>query len=333
MKIDLSELPGFSTRAYAGPPDHAAMTAMTNRWYEAVGLDERVSVARIDSSYKNLDPERCDTSTDMLMVDGLDGRLAGYIRLEWWPVTDEPTRYAVVPHIDPDHRDTQLSRRLIEAGVDRSIEIAGGHTAPPAGRVLEGWSSQQREPDLGRQFEDLGFEVITYAASMSRSLLGDLPHAELPPGLEIRPVDEDQLRKIWEADEAAFQDHFGWSEPTEHDYQAFLDFPNRDTSLWRVAWDGDEVAGQVKSYIDAEENATLKRRRGYTEFISTGRDWRKRGVARALICASFQALVDRGMTEASLGVHTENPTGAFGLYESLGFAVNHTFLTWHKTIE
>ena len=38
------------------------------------------------------------------------------------------------------------------------------------------------------------------------------------------------------------------------------------------------------------------------------------------------------MTEAALGVHAENPTGAFRLYESLGFEVESEWVTWHNPI-
>jgi len=36
------------------------------------------------------------------------------------------------------------------------------------------------------------------------------------------------------------------------------------------------------------------------------------------------------MAIAALGVDTENPTGAFGLYESFGFRPKHTWTFWRK---
>jgi ribosomal protein S18 acetylase RimI-like enzyme len=305
------------------------MAAVMNNWHEAIGLPERATVADVDNSYAHLN--NCDPASDMVMVDAPDGTLGGYIRVEWADVAGEPTRYWVVPHIDPAHRDTPLWLRLADAAIERNLAIAADHESN-SGKVLEGFSDRDLEPDVCGHYESLGFEIETYGASMSRTLDADLPTHSLPDGLEIRPVTEDHLRQIWEADQEAFRDHWGWSEPTENDYRWFLDNPHREISLWRVAWDGDEVAGQVKSYINHEENDILGRRRGYTEFISTGRKWRKQGVASALICASFEALRDAGMTEAALGVHAENPTGAFHLYESLGFEVESMWLSWQRPI-
>ncbi len=329
MNPDLTGMPELTARLYAGAGDHRAMAGLLNRWNEAIGLPERVTTASVDTSYAHLD--NCNPDDDMVMVDAVDGSLAGYVRVEWADVPGEPTRYWMVPHIDPAFRDTGLWMALAEAAIARNLELAADHEST-TGKVLEGFSERDLEPDVCAWYESLGFEVETYGASMARSIEGELPDHRLPDGLEIRPVTEDQLRQIWEADQAAFRDHWGWSEPTENDYQRFLEDPLRDISLWRVAWDGDEVAGQVKSFINHEENEALGKKRGWTEYISTGRKWRKQGVASALIAASFRALRDAGMTEAALGVHAENPTGAFRLYESLGFEVESMWLTWHKPI-
>jgi ribosomal protein S18 acetylase RimI-like enzyme len=42
-------------------------------------------------------------------------------------------------------------------------------------------------------------------------------------------------------------------------------------------------------------------------------------VASALLEHSFNAFHGAGLTHAMLGVDTENPTGALGIYERLGF--------------
>ncbi len=329
MNPDLTGMPELTARPYAGAGDHRAMAGLLNRWNEAIGLPERVTTASVDTSYAHLD--NCNPDDDMVMVAAVDGSLAGYARVEWADVPGEPTRYWMVPHIDPAFRDTGLWMALAEAAITRNLELAADHEST-TDKVLEGFSERDLEPDVCAWYESLGFEVETYGASMARSIEGELPDHRLPDGLEIRPVTEDQLGQIWEADQAAFRDHWGWSEPTENDYQRFLEDPLRDISMWRVAWDGDEVAGQVKSFINHEENEALGKKRGWTEYISTGRKWRKQGVASALIAASFRALRDAGMTEAALGVHAENPTGAFRLYESLGFEVESMWLTWHKSI-
>ena len=167
-----------------------------------------------------------------------------------------------------------------------------------------------------------GYEPIRWFYFMIRPTLDDLPDAPLPAGLEIRDVRPEEMEAIFAAETEAMRDHWGFTEPSERERDEFFNDPvQSDTSLWRVAWDGDQVAGMVRSYIHPEQNARLGLRRGWVEFISVRRPWRRRGLARALIAASFPLLRARGMTEGALGVDAQNPTGAVGVYERCGFVV------------
>ena len=88
----------------------------------------------------------------------------------------------------------------------------------------------------------------------------------------------------------------------------------------------------MKSFIDTAQNEEHGPQRGWTEAISTARRWRRRGVAKALIVESIRELAARGMTEVALGVHTENPNGAFDLYAGLGYEVVSTWTTYRKPL-
>ncbi len=165
----------------------------------------------------------------------------------------------------------------------------------------------------------MGYQIVRFEASMVRPNLDDILELTLPDGVQTRPVAADQLRTIWDAASAAFAGGFGQEQPKEQHWLEFRDDPIADPTLWKVAWAGDCVVGQIRSYVNHEENETLGRLRGYTEHISTHPDWRGRGIASALLAASLREVRDRGMTEAALGVDTENPANAFAIYERLGF--------------
>ena len=93
--------------------------------------------------------------------------------------------------------------------------------------------------------------------------------------------------------------------------------------LWQIAWDTatNQVAGQVKTFIDHEQNKLYDRRRGWTEGISVRRPFRRRGRAKALIARSLRLQKEAGMTESGLGVDSENLSGATRVYEDCGFRV------------
>jgi len=108
--------------------------------------------------------------------------------------------------------------------------------------------------------------------------------------------------------------------------------PLLDPSLFRVAWAGDQVAGMVQSFINVDENVKYNLKRGYTEGICVRKQYRRQGVARALLVRSLHALKERGMQEAALTVDSQNHNNAFRLYESVGFWFLRRFSCYRKVM-
>ena len=63
--------------------------------------------------------------------------------------------------------------------------------------------------------ESAGYSPIRYEFEMKRDLSEPFPEAPMPAGLEVRPVKDEHLRAIWEADNEAFRDHWGYVPGTE----------------------------------------------------------------------------------------------------------------------
>lgn len=324
------DIPGLAFRRFRGEEDYAPMVAVLEGVREADQGDQMATVEEIANTYEHL--TNCDPEHDMIMAEG-DGRLVGYTRVTWWQQDDGTRIYISLAFLLPEWRRKGIGTALLRANERRLREIAAGH--PQDGpRFLQGWVS---ETEIGHKalVEAHGYTPVTYEAEMVRPDLENIPDAPLPEGLEVRPVRPEHYRPIWEACKEAFRDHWGYTEEeySEEAYRAWLKNPVVfQPELWKVAWDGDEVAGQVRSFIPAQENEVLNRKRGYTEFISVRRPWRRRGLARALIVQSLHALKARGMQEASLGVHTENPNGAFRLYESVGYQVTKMHYVYRKPL-
>lgn len=167
---------------------------------------------------------------------------------------------------------------------------------------------------------------------MRRPLDAPIDDAPLPPGIELRPVREQDHRKIFDATAEAFLDHWEAAERTDDDFRILFSEPALDTSIWAVAWAGDEVAGASINWIDPAENERLGFAIGWLGQVSVRRPWRRRGVGAAVITGSLRTFRDRGMTEARLGVDAENPTGALALYEKLGFERHMTWGIYRKEL-
>ena len=110
-------------------------------------------------------------------------------------------------------------------------------------------------------------------------------------------------------------------EQAEENWEKFRDEAQHGTALWQVAWAGDTVVGQVRTRVNEGEADRRGRQRAWTEDISTRRAGRGKGIASALIASSLRQLASLGFDEAALGVDLNNPTGALGVYERLGYQV------------
>jgi ribosomal protein S18 acetylase RimI-like enzyme len=320
------KVPGVTFRWFQGASDYPHFARIITAWARGQGEDRVETAEGIASGYQNL--ERCDPERDLLVVE-VDARPVGYGRVWWDQEAGGPCVYKQVCLLDPDYGGRGIGSALLAWNEQRLREIAGEHDAPV--KLLEVWAND-RNTAATALFGDAGYEPITYAAEMVRPSVDDLPEHSLPEGLEIRPVRDVDLRTIWESDAEAFRDHWGYVEPSETAFARLLAFPYHDPTLWKVAWDDEGVAGQVRSFIDTAQNAEHGYRRGWTENISTVRRWRRRGLAKALIVESIRELAARGMTEVALGVHTENPNGAFDLYAGLGYEVVGTWTTYRKPL-
>ena len=233
----------------------------------------------------------------------------------------------------PNVRRQGLGRRLLAWAEARAREsVADGSGGPRDLPHVLGGGGQQGDPAGAGFAASAGYAPVRYGFVMRRRL--DLPilEAPLPAGLEVRPVRPEDHRAIWAADTEAFRDHWESAVRHEADFVHTFGHPDLDTSLWQVAWDGDEVAGSVMNGIYREENAQVGLDIGWLDHVSVRRPWRGRGLASALIVRSLAILRERGMSVAALGVDAENPTGALGLYERYGFRPHQTWVTYRKPL-
>ena len=319
---------GILLRPYAGAADHPGMAAANNAWREAAGFIEFVDVPGMDVQYANI-PD-FEPAEDCVVLER-DGAIAGYARVEWADARDGERLYSAVVIAPPGPDRPARIDALLDWCARRSRELAAAQ-ATDRPRILDAFSPVLDE-ELTAAILRRGYAPVRHGYEMIRPDLDAIPDVPLPDGLEIRPVLPEHLRAIYEAEQEAFRDHWGAQGEGQDRWEHFRSDPRNDVSLWRVAWDGDAVAGMVRSYIDPGTNEITGRLTGWTEHISVRRPWRRRGLARALLAESLRAVRDRGMTDASLGVDAGNESGALRLYESMGFTVAQDHVTYHRPLE
>ncbi|MCM0620020.1 GNAT family N-acetyltransferase [Nocardioides bruguierae] len=165
-----------------------------------------------------------------------------------------------------------------------------------------------------------GLEVARYFTEMTRPLT-DLPAPRGVPGVRLVDLDLARSAEIHRVLDTAFADHWGHADRTDDVWADQI-----GSSVVRPAWSVmalDEgtgaIVGVALSCAYEQDWAAEGRSQGYTDELGVLRSHRGRGVATALLVDSMHRFAAAGLDSAGLGVDTANPSGALGLYRSLGY--------------
>ncbi|MBI3752164.1 MAG: GNAT family N-acetyltransferase [Chloroflexi bacterium] len=308
----------ITLRPYRGPQDHPEMNRVANLVRAANGDPELGTVADMDGYYIGFDQDAL--TLDCALAEH-DGRVVGYGRISWEDLaTGEGGEIGGVLNVDPALVGRGIEARLVEHAISRTRTLVEtrGRTASSVVRI---WATG-RDTAQQAALEAAGFRRVRASAQLIRPDLENIPGISLPDGFEIRPIAADDRamhRRVWDADARGFAGSWGQEAPSERRFQAWLTNPAFDPPLWRVAFHGDDIAGQILNFMgEAEADGS---RIGFTEAISVQPEFRRRGLARALLAASLRAVRDAGAVRAGLGVDSQNPNQAQALYESMGYRV------------
>jgi mycothiol synthase len=265
--------------------------------------DETVDLVREEWALPRLDLQK-----DAWLVEDGRGPLVGY-GFCWMEAP--PGGIVAEQIVDPAARGRGLSEYLLELCEARAVEQLSA--SDPQGKGALGVWSHNSDPARIELFERHGYQRVRTFLRLDRHLTSAVEAPVWPSGITVRTFRraQDEAR-VHAAVEEAFRDHF---RPAEMDLEEWLEFrfsrDDLDTSLWFVAWDGEEVAGAVLAFETPVG--------GYLDELCVRRPWRGRGLGRALLLQACAELRRRDQPLAYLGVDAANPTGALHLYESAGF--------------
>jgi len=250
----------------------------------------------------------------------LDGTLVAYGLVWNRPSGAREERALLIGVVDPDYRGQGIGRHLIGWQIERAGEsLSSCNPRLPWYIRTNAFDWVEDEFRLYRRF---GLEPVRFIKEMIRPLEAPVVPRS-PDGVEIiawdRSLDEGTLEALNEA----FGDHWGSTQMDEDSFRYLIERRaiRLDLSFQAVA--GSEVVGYSLNGFFPDDEEVTGRREGWVRSLGVKRAWRGRGVASALLESSFNAFLDAGLTHSMLGVDSENPTGAFGLYEGLGYEVLH----------
>lgn len=189
--------------------------------------------------------------------------------------------------------------------------------------------TQGDEPVLRRVLDGAGWKPIRYSFQMRIDLDDELPEPRWPDGLALRNLRQGEEERVYEAHMDAFADHWEHHRYSFEDWRAFhVTEHSFDPSLWWLVDDGDELAAISLNAWHFSGDPQF----GWIGVLGVRPQWRRRGVATALLRHSFRDFRNRGATRVGLGVDGENTTGAVRLYEQVGMRQVRRNDTYEKTL-
>ena len=318
--IEINEappIPELRFRHFQGDTDYAPIAAVLTASQTADHAGRAVGAEDIAQAYRRLN--HCDPFQDLLVAE-VAGRMVGYTRGWWESGPDSGRTYHHNGFLIPEWRRKGIGRAMLvwmEAHLSELANSQGVKT-----RHFEVNTTQFQE-GAAILLQRAGYHPARYFYEMVRPTLDEVVEFPLPDGLEIRPVTPEQIPALWKLMDETGKDEWGYTEPTEEDYQNWCSGPHFQPDLWQIAWDKtqNEMIGHVLTFIDHDDNRQHNRKRGYTEGIGVAAHWRRRGVARALISRSLLAQKAAGMTESALVADSDSTSQVVSLYESCGFQI------------
>jgi mycothiol synthase len=176
-------------------------------------------------------------------------------------------------------------------------------------------------------FENLGYHQARWFHAMDCDLTAPIPAGQVPDGVKIVGYTPEHSADARMIRNAAFRDHWDSTEITEEGWAYTMNFHAFRPAYSFLAYAEGEPVGVLIAHEYETANEVLGRRDVYIALVGTLATARKRGIASALMVTAMTAARADGFVSASLGVDADSPTGAFGLYERIGFTIRDTSIS------
>jgi ribosomal protein S18 acetylase RimI-like enzyme len=280
--------------------------------------DAGAEVMTEDVARHELADPNCPIATNTLALSLADGSLAASILVHQRLNGLESRRVFLWGVTHPEHRGRGIGTAILAWGIARAEEILASQPAELL-RLVE-TVKEVRLADAVALHESAGFRPARWYFDMRRDLRDPLPAMPDLGGLRIEPYEPVLSERLLAVHNEAFADHWG-SEPLTPAVwdREFVGDPFFRGDLSFIVFDGEEIAGYAVNYTAESDWEATGVREGQVGQLGVRRPWRRRGLAAALLVRSMEAFRAVDLEAAMLGVDTENPTGAVGIYERVGF--------------
>lgn len=273
-----------------------------------------------------LGPDR-DPVLNTVAAVSADGQVLAYgrVRLQ---VGETSARVFLGGGVHPSLRRQGIGTEIVTWQMDRARQLLRSVTGSLPGRITT--YVEDGMDDQAGILGAAGLRPERFYTEMRRDLALPLPSVTLTGSLVVEPWTPELDDQVRLAHNEAFADAWGAEPQTvESWHQGSSEFAPQwsfivmDRSTDRVKIAGYLISGRYEQDWPAQGYTS-----GYTDVLGVLRPWRGRHVGTALLVAAMRAYARDGMEFAGLGVDTDMPAGAFGLYRKLGYQATRGSALW-----
>ena len=271
----------------------------------------------------------CTIENDVKVVE-LEGKLIGVTYTYFLPSESKEERCYIFGGVLPEFRQHGVGAKLMTWAIQHgeSLLQSTGRTLP---KYLRTNVSQQNE-SAAQLFTKFDMKAVRFEEDLIRDLV-NIPEIDADPKYAIVSWDSTRNEEARIVKNLAFQDHWG-STPTSSEH--WLQMVNGSTARLDHSFlavnQQQEIVGLLLTHRYESDDDLLGKRIGWIDKLATLAEHRKQSIAKNLIARALHSYTEDGLTHAALSVDTQNPTGAYGLYASLGFKLYRGTTTYERQI-
>ena len=272
----------------------------------------------------------CCTIENDVMVVQLEEKIIGVAWTYFLPSESKEERCYVFGGVLPEFRQQGVGTELMTWAVQHGESLLRG-TGRMLPKYLRTDVSQQNE-SAAQLFAKFSMKPVRFEEDVIREL-NNLPEVNVNQKYVIVPWDSARNEEARNVKNLAFQDHWG-STPTSS--ELWLQMVNGSTARLDHSFfavnQQQEIVGLLLTHRYESDDELLEKRIGWIDKLATLAEHRKQSIAKNLIYHALRSYAQSGFTHAALTVDTENPTGAYGLYASLGFELYRGTVTFERQV-
>ncbi|WP_237706697.1 GNAT family N-acetyltransferase [Kribbella flavida] len=321
---------GWPAGLVARPIDRADADA----WAELLAAKEKVDAEGenydADDLLEELADPKLDAARDTVALWSGE-QMVGYGVARTPDVVVDVHRVRTEGAVHPQWRGRGIGAALVDWLGRRAAELHAERQPGAVGEINTGAISTNTGAE--QLLSGAGYEKCRYFFHMLRPFATPIVEPATPEGLRLVAYTPEYDEPLRLAHNEVFLDHWGSSPKSPESWKTWFTGSRAfRPALSYLVLDEDEIVAYALGYEWVADTEATGIREVYVGQVGTRRTHRGRGLAGVALARVMTEAATTGFQRASLGVDAENPTGALGLYERLGFATEHTFVTYRKPL-